>query len=212
MDKVKNVILDFGGVLINLMRCRCVNAFDQLGVSKVGIQLQTGFNRKDFLEQYELGNISTAEFRKGIRLSSGQDFSDDDIDKAWISMLGEVPPYKLELLLSLRKRFNLFLLSNTNEIHWQWIEKNCFNYKGYHVADFFEKVYLSYELHMQKPDAEIFEYVLNDAGIYPEESFLVDDARVNCRMAGMMGIRSYAPLPREDWSHIFVEQEALCAL
>ena len=71
MDKVKNVILDFGGVLINLMRCRCVNAFDQLGVSKVGIQLQTGFNRKDFLEQYELGNISTAEFRKGIRLSSG---------------------------------------------------------------------------------------------------------------------------------------------
>ena len=60
---------------------------------------------------------------------------------------------------------------------------------------------------MQKPDAEIFEHVMRDADIYPEESFLIDDARANCRMAGMMGIRTYAPLPREDWSGIFGEEE-----
>ena len=204
MDKVKNVILDFGGVLINLMRCRCVNAFDQLGVSKVGIQLQTGFNRKDFLEQYELGNISTAEFRKGIRLSSGQDFSDDDIDKAWISMLGEVPPYKLELLLSLRKRFNLFLLSNTNELHWEWAEQNSFTYKGYkHAEEYFDKVYLSYKLHLQKPDIAIYEHVLADAGIRADETFFIDDSLVNCKAAETLGIRTYTPKSSENWSILF---------
>lgn len=212
MDGVKNIIFDLGGVLINLARVRCLASFEKLGVKDIRQRVTSDYRHKDLFGSLELGLVSVPEFREGIRHLSGMPMTDEQIDEAWISMLGDLPTYRLDLLLELRKSYRLFLLSNTNEIHWQWIEKNCFNYKGYHVADFFEKVYLSYELHMQKPDAEIFEYVLNDAGIYPEESFLVDDTRVNCRMAGMMGIRSYAPLPREDWSHIFVEQEALCAL
>ena len=95
------------------------------------------------------------------------------------------------------------LLSNTNEIHWDWSEKTCFSYKGHHASDFFNHIYLSYRLHLLKPDAEIFEYVLQDADIRPEETLFIDDAVPNCRTSESLGFHTYTPQPREDWSHLF---------
>ena len=95
------------------------------------------------------------------------------------------------------------LLSNTNIIHWEWAEKNCFSYKGYQASDFFNNIYLSYELHLQKPDPEIYKYVLKDAAIIPEETFFIDDTALNCRAAEALGIHTYTPDPREDWSYLF---------
>ena len=207
MDGVRNIIFDLGGVLINLARVRCLEAFERLGVTDIRHRVTGDSRHKDLFGKFELGLVSPEEFREEIRHLSGLPLTDGQIDAAWIAMLGDLPSYRLDLLLRLRENYRLFLLSNTNEIHWRWIADHGFAYAGHHVSDFFEKVYLSYELHMQKPDAEIFEHVMRDADIYPEESFLIDDARANCRMAGMMGIRTYAPLPREDWSGIFGEEE-----
>ena len=118
-------------------------------------------------------------------------------------MLDDVPDYKLNLLLDLRKHYNTMLLSNTNEIHWEWSERTCFSYKGHHVSDFFNRIYLSYKLHMLKPNADIFEYVLQDAGIKAEETLFIDDAMPNCRTAESLGLHTYTPEPREDWSFLF---------
>ena len=186
MEGIKNLIIDFGGVIINLTRNRCVEAFESFGVPDVRDCI---LNSKDLFMQIEMGTITSAEFRDGIRHLTQQR---DDI-----------PAYKLDLLMDLRSRYNTMLLSNTNEIHWQWAEKNSFAYKGHHAEDFFGKIYLSYELNMVKPNADIFEYVLKDAGINPEETLFLDDAVPNCRTAEALGIRTYTPQPREDWSHLF---------
>lgn len=200
MEGIKNLVIDFGGVIINLTRNRCVEAFESLGVTDVRDRI---LNSKDLFMQIEMGTISSAEFRDGIRHLTRQHLTDEQIDTAWIAMLDDVPDSKLDLLLDLRAKYNTMLLSNTNEIHWQWAEKNSFAWKGHQAKDFFGKIYLSYDLHLIKPNADIFEYVLADAIIKPEETLFIDDALQNCRTAELLGFRTYTPQPREDWSYLF---------
>ena len=203
MEGIKNLVIDFGGVIINLTRNRCIEAFESLGVANIREQIVNNYQHKDLFMKIELGSITVAEFRDGIRHLTRQPLTDEQIDAAWIAMLDDVPDYKLDLLLDLRKRYNTMLLSNTNEIHWEWSDKTCFSYKGHHASDFFNHIYLSYRLHLLKPDAEIFEYVLQDADIRPEETLFIDDAVPNCRTAESLGFHTYTPQPREDWSHLF---------
>lgn len=200
MEGIKNLIIDFGGVIINLTRNRCVEAFESFGVPDVRDCI---LNSKDLFMQIEMGTISSAEFRDGIRHLTQQHLTDEQIDAAWIAMLDDIPDYKLDLLMDLHLKYNTMLLSNTNEIHWKWAEKNSFGSKGYQAEDYFRKIYLSYELKMIKPNTDIFEYVLNDTGINPEETLFLDDSIANCRTAESLGIHTYIPEPREDWSHLF---------
>lgn len=202
MNHLKNLLIDFGGVIINLTRNRCIDAFAKLGVD-VHEPLGDIHCHKNLFMQLEIGELSPAEFRDGIRKRSNRRLTDKEIDDAWIALLDDVPEYKLDLLLRLKKEYNTLLLSNTNSIHWEWAEQNIFTCKGHTVHDFFHKTYLSYELNMEKPDREIFEYVLNDARILPEETLFIDDALVNCKAAEAMGFHTYAPEPREDWSFLF---------
>ena len=119
-----------------------------------------------FLQQ-EKGLITPAEFRDGIREMMGKMVSDKQIDAAWNSFLVDIPTYKLDLLLKLREKYVVYLLSNTNDIHWKWVCKNAFPYRTFKVEDYFEKTYLSYEMKMAKPEPEIFKAVTEDAGGRP---------------------------------------------
>ncbi len=202
MEKVKNLIIDFGGVIINLTRNRCLEAFESLGVNDIRELIVNNYQHKDLFMQIELGSITPDEFRDGIRHLTQQPLTDDQIDAAWIAMLDDIPEYKLDFLLKLKESYNTLLLSNTNAIHWEWAKTHGFNYKGHVADDFFNKIYLSYELHMLKPNADIFEYVLQDAGILPEETLFIDDALPNCKTAELLGLKTYTPQPREDWSSI----------
>lgn len=64
MEGIKNLIIDFGGVIINLTRNRCVEAFESFGVPDVRDCI---LNSKDLFMQIEMGTITSAEFRDGIR-------------------------------------------------------------------------------------------------------------------------------------------------
>lgn len=204
IDGVKNLIIDLGGVLINLTRNRCIDAFENIGVRNIREQLSNDYRHREVFERLELGTISIPDFRDSVRRLSTMSPTDEQIDEAWISMLGDVNESKLRLLLDLRQRYNTVLLSNTNELHWKFSEESYFSYNGHDVSDFFNKVYLSYELHMLKPDAEIFRYVMDDSGMDASETMLIDDASINCRAAEELGLKTYMPKAGEDWSHIFV--------
>lgn len=146
MEGIKNLIIDLGGVLINLTRNRCIEAFENLGMENIREQITNNYQHKDLFERLELGTISVEQFRDDIRALSGKPLTDEQIDTAWIAMLGDVPENKLRLLLELRERYNTMLLSNTNELHWKWSEDTYFSYQGLCAQDFFHKIYLSYEL------------------------------------------------------------------
>lgn len=201
---IKNLIIDFGGVLIDLDRQRCIENFKRLGLPDVEVVLDI-YHQQDFFQKYEKGLITSAEFRDVIREKIGKPVTDAQIDDAWNSFLVSIPAAKLDLLLNLRKDYVVYLLSNTNEIHWQWSCQHAFPYKTFRVEDYFEHIYLSYEMNMAKPDAEIFQKVLDDTGIIPAETLFIDDSAANCRAAEALGITTYTPKAGEDWSHLFAK-------
>ena len=164
---IKNLLIDLGGVLINLDRERCIENFKKIGFQHVEEKFCTHQLDGIFLQQ-EKGLITPAEFRDGIRDMMGKAVSDEQIDAAWNSFLVDIPAYKLDLLLKLREKYVVYLLSNTNDIHWQWVCQNAFPYRTFKVEDYFEKTYLSYEMKMAKPEPEIFKAVTEDAGIDPK--------------------------------------------
>lgn len=199
---IKNLIIDFGGVLIDLDRRRCIEHFQKLELPDVEVVLDL-YHQQDFFQKYEKGLITSAEFRNVIREKIGKPVTDAQIDKAWNSFLVSIPAYKLDLLLKLRKDYLVYLLSNTNDIHWQWACRHAFPYKAFRVEDYFEQIFLSYEMNMAKPDADIFQTVLSKTGIATQETLFIDDSEDNCRTAEALGISTYTPKAGEDWSHLF---------
>ncbi len=199
---IKNLIIDFGGVLIDLDRKRCVENFKRLGLTDVENVLDI-YHQQDFFQKYEKGLITSAEFRDEIRSRIGKPVTDAQIDEAWNSFLVEIPAFKLDLLLELRRNYVVYLLSNTNELHWQWACRNAFPHKVFGVEDYFEHIYLSFEMKKAKPDADIFRQVLDETGILPEETLFIDDSEANCRTAETLGISTYTPMAHEDWGKIF---------
>lgn len=203
-DKViRNLLVDFGSVLITLDRQRCIDNFKKLGLNNVD-ELLGELNKQGIFMKQEKGLITSAEFRDGIREAIGRDVTDQQIDAAWNSYLVDIPSYKLDLLLKLRQKYVVYLLSNGNEIHWRWSCEHAFPYRGFRTKDYFEKIYLSYEMKMVKPDVEIFETVLADAGIDPQQTFFIDDIDANCQTARTLGISTYTPKAGEDWGHLFI--------
>ena len=201
---IKNLIFDFGGVLINLDRQRCIDNFKKLGLGQVE-ELIGQFSQQGVFMQLEKGLVSSAEFRDNIRGLAGRALTDKQIDAAWNSMLGNIPSYKLDALLKLREKYMVYLLSNTNEIHWKWSCVHAFPHKGFREKDYFEQIFLSYEMKQVKPDTEIFETVLKTTGIRPEETFFIDDSEANCQTAASLGIATYTPQAGEDWTPLFKE-------
>lgn len=204
MEKgIKNLIIDLGGVLVDFENKRCIEEFEKIGLSNADKVLPT-FKQKDFCQNYEKGLITSDEFRDEIRKQIvNEDVSDLLIDSAWISILDDIPRYKLDLLLKLREHYMVYLLSNTNPIHWQWVCEFSFPYRGFRVEDYFEQIFLSYDMHMLKPDKQIYKTVIEATGINPEESFLIDDSTENCEMAKSLGFSTYTPKLKENWSFLF---------
>ena len=203
MDKqIKNIVFDLGGVLVDLDFKAAINGLQQAGFANVKEQLMA-FDQGGIFQKFELGEMTADEFRTAIRENSTVTLTDEEIDALWNAMLLEIPREKLELILDLRGKYMVYLLSNTNSIHWDYVCKNAFNYRGFRVNDYFEETFLSYEMHLAKPDKAIFEKVLHDANLLPEETLFIDDSEANCKAAEEVGIHAHHYHIGDDLSKIF---------
>ena len=203
MDKnIKNIVFDLGGVLVDLDFKAAINGLQKAGFANVKEQLQT-LHQGGIFQKFELGEMSADEFRTAIRENSTVELTDEEVDNLWNAMFLESPREKLELILDLRGKYMVYLLSNTNSIHWDYVCKNAFNYRGFRVKDYFEETFLSYEMHLAKPDKAIFEKVLQDANLLPEETLFIDDSEANCKAAEEVGIHAHHYHIGDDLSKVF---------
>ena len=200
--KIRNIVFDLGGVLVDLDFKAAINGLQKAGFANVKEQLQA-FDREGIFQKFELGEMSADEFRSAIRENSTVSLTDEEVDDLWNAMLLEVPREKLELILHLRGKYMVYLLSNTNSIHWDYVCKNAFNYRGFRVNDYFEETFLSYEMHLAKPDKAIFEKVLEEANLLPEETLFIDDSETNCKAASELGIHTHHYHIGEDLKELF---------
>jgi putative hydrolase of the HAD superfamily len=188
---VKNLIFDLGGVILDLSVDTTLNAFANLS----GIENSTVkklFVSSPGFERYEKGEISDEEFREFVKKLYQIDASDEELDVCWNAMLLGFPTRKLALLETLKTKYNVYLLSNTNNIHLEHINNILLPRVNHHTSldDFFHRAYYSHRMKKRKPDAEIFEQVLQEGNFLPGETLFLDDNQSNVEGAGKLGIKT----------------------
>ncbi|MBS1496163.1 MAG: HAD family phosphatase [Bacteroidetes bacterium] len=196
MANPQNIIFDFGGVLLNLDFNRTYTAFQQLGFSNFE-NMFTQYTANDLFKKLETGLVSPDEFYREL-ISAHPKVSKEEIEEAWNAMLLDYRLPSLEYLKKLAQHHRLYLLSNTNAIHYDVFTKRLQEETGISSPDvFFTKAYYSHLIHLRKPDKEIFEFVLKDAGINASDTLFIDDSYNNIEAASALGIRVHLLIPGE---------------
>lgn len=188
---IKNIIFDFGGVILNIDFRLAESAFAKLGLKNFD-KIYSQATQQELFDVFEKGLISPDDFRHEIRKFIPQSVSDREIDEAWNSMLLDLPEERVHLLDKLKTKYKLYLLSNTNEIHFNKFSsymQNKFNRDIF--SDVFDKIYVSYKVNMRKPDAEIYKLVLNEQKLNKEETIFIDDSIQNIEGASKVGLKTY---------------------
>lgn len=207
---IKLIIFDFGGVLINLNRQAAVDKLVALGVHDADALLSNYVQSGLFLD-LESGAVTPAEFRSKLRTDYAlQHIADEQIDEAFLAFLLDVPEHKLQLLRRLKSSarnadgepVRIVMLSNTNGIHFPYCIKRHFEYDGYKMSDYFDALYLSYEMKASKPDEEIFLKLLDAEKVKPEECFFLDDGPRNIETAERLGFQTHLVLAEDDLRNI----------
>ncbi len=187
----KNIIFDLGGVIINIDYDLTTKAFEALNLNNFD-DLFSQARQTQLFDRYEKGMISSAEFKAELNKYGDDSLDAETIERCWNAMLLDLPGERLDLLKKIKTTHRTFLLSNTNEIHIDSI--NNYLQKTFGIADlsgYFEKMYLSYKVRMRKPDAEIFELLLKENNLLPEETLFIDDSIQHIEAAKKLGIQTY---------------------
>lgn len=198
------LLFDFGGVLVDLDKERCLRAFRELGID--ARPYLDSFVQAGVFSRFELGETDAAGFCRELRQVAGcGDVADGDILEAWRGFLLDVPVPRLETLLRARRNYPVYVLSNTNSVHWEMASGGYFRYKGLRLDDFFDGVFLSYELGLAKPDPEIFKTVARRIGGEPDDILFFDDSEENCAAARRCGLRTQHAPAGGGWVDMFDE-------
>lgn len=191
VDNIRNIIFDYGNVIFEIDFKRAQEAFGNLGIDNI----ETFFAHKGhhpLFDNFETGSISESQFRKGIRMAAkNYALSDTEIDKAWNSLLIGVPSQNHGLLTELKSAYRTFLLSNNNEIHYNWILKYLqedFQLNGFDTL--FEKAWFSHQMGLRKPDPAIFFRILKTHDLNPEETLFIDDSPQHIEGAEKAGLHT----------------------
>lgn len=185
----KNVIFDFGNVLFDLDLPQIFKRFEQLMGHRYESVMHTLRANRVF-ERYETGDLDTEHFLAQIVSHMDVGLSPEQVKEAWNAIFLQMPAHRFELLLALRQRYKVFLLSNINDLHLNWIEAYMTREHGIYDFEtrYFDKVYYSHLIRLRKPERDIYEYVLRDANLNAQESIFFDDLPENVAAAAATGI------------------------
>ena len=189
---IKNIVFDFGDVFINLDKKIFAEGLQKLGISQDSEELLP------ILHQYEMGAVSTAEFCDffGEKLAIPR----EKFSAAWNAILLDFPEKRLKFIQELaeNKKYRLFLLSNTNDLHISWIQNDWGMELYTTFKNCFEQFYLSHEVRLRKPNKDIYNFVLEANHLIAEETLFIDDTKENITAAKSLGIQVWHLIPGND--------------
>lgn len=186
---IKNIIFDLGGVIIDIDTQAIVNQMNKMGFTNVEKLHDPEFSA--ILERFEKGIVKASTFRKEVKNYLEINVTDALFDEIWNSMLYDIPQRRIDLVKQLKQNYHVFLLSNSNEIHYDMYVRDLQLRYGYREFDsLFDKAFFSFALHLAKPDLDIFRYVLDSENLKPEETLFIDDLEENRAAARKLGIHT----------------------
>lgn len=197
---IKNIIFDFGDIFINLDKPATISKMAKLGVTKITDEMMAVYHN------YEKGLMTTDAFINFYHDKFNIDKT--DLVDAWNAILLDFPQRRLDFLkeLAASKKYRLFLLSNTNDLHIKWVQDSLGEAFYNEFKNSFEQFYLSHEINFRKPDSEIYEFVLSENNLIANETLFVDDLKENTDSANKLGIHVWNLIPeKEDVTALFTK-------
>jgi len=188
--KYDAIIFDLGGVIIDLDYQKTIDAFVELGMNNFETIYSQASQQKLF-NDFEIGQISPQYFINQLLPFLKNGTSPNKVVEAWNAMILSVPLAKIELLEKLKKKYPLFLLSNTNDLHVPLVRKEWAKVTDKPMESFFNKIYFSHELHLRKPNADIFETVCELENLNPKTTLFIDDSIQHIEGAASIGLKTY---------------------
>lgn len=191
LNNYNTLILDLGGVIIDIFPQRVVDELQKIAKGSLSSEeIFSLIKSKKLIERHEVGALTDEAFL--YELATIINCSDHEaIKDAWCMMLGDIPAERINTIEKLRKTHKVFLLSNTNGLHFIAIERYLREIYGLSSYDLFDQVFLSHEMGFRKPNIDIYEQVLIKSGVAPESTVFVDDVLENAKGAELVGIEGY---------------------
>lgn len=188
---IQNLLFDLGGVILDIKRENCVAALTRLGMAGADELLDPYTQRGPFL-LLESGQISAEEFRDRIRqmLADPDITTDDEIEAAFNEFLIGIPLHRLRALEQLRKRYGIYMLSNTNPIMWKSKIAAEFCKDGSSMQSYFDGILTSFEAGCVKPSPRIFDIAAERFGFDRATTLFLDDGPANVEAARECGYQA----------------------
>ncbi|WP_437369042.1 HAD family hydrolase [Maribacter litoralis] len=183
---IKNIIFDFGDIFINLDKQAPLLEMAKFGFTELTPELDTIF------KEYEMGLLETDAFIDKLQ-AIFTNTTKQQIKDAWNSIILDFPEERLKFIEKLKSdnQYRLFLLSNTNDLHIEKVKESMGMERFNRFKNCFEVFYLSQEMKMRKPNTDIYEFVLKENNLIPEETFFLDDTKENTDSASKLGIHCW---------------------
>ncbi len=209
MQNIKNIIFDYGNVIFSINFARVQQSFKALGISNVD-EFFGHLQQDPIFDAFDRGQITAVQFRDRIReKANNPDLTDHEIDAAWNSILVGIAEGNHDLMLQLKVKYRTFLLSNINEIHYDFILKYLKKDLNFDSNDhLFEKIYYSHFTGKRKPEIAIFEQVLHENNLNPTETLFIDDSPQHLAAAQTLGIQTFL-MKAPDTIQAFAQREHL---
>jgi putative hydrolase of the HAD superfamily len=203
LTNIKNIIFDLGKVLLNLDFNASIIAFQKLGLKTDVLDNKQAYSDPVFYE-LEVGKVTPEEFCNRVRkVINNPNATDTQIEDAWFAMILDIPASRVKVVQDLSKNYNVYLFSNTNQIHISRLHRA---FKAEHGIDFpslFVKDYYSHEIHERKPDLSSYKKVIELSGINPDESIFIDDLEKNIIGAQQSGLKTFWMKEGMEMTEIF---------
>ena len=198
----KAVILDLGGVVLRIDYQATISAFEALGSGDFR-EMYSQAAQTSIFDRLETGKISGQRFINELLPYLKQGTSPNKVVAAWNAMILDVPTTRLEVIKKIRRSYPLFLLSNTNEIHMQAVRRSWAKSSKQAPEHYFDKIYLSHEVGLRKPDTSIFELVIREQGLIPQETLFIDDSIQHVEGAIKAGLQAFHLTSFEELDQLF---------
>ena len=206
---VTDIIFDLGGVLLDLNMEGIGEACKRLGINPelffvkaespsplggvgkgAASTVCQGISASKAITAYQVGEMTSEQFLSLVLSHCGEGITREDVIEAWNACIGVIPRWRLDQIKELRRKgYHTHLLSNTNDLHWEEIKRRFFMEEGYTCEDLFDHVFVSHEVHLAKPDAEIYHLATQTIGCQAEKCYFIDDTLINVEAAKKEGMQ-----------------------
>jgi putative hydrolase of the HAD superfamily len=184
MIEERVILFDLGKVLIDfdhniaVRRIQHLTRLDQKSIYNL-------FFDSGITDKFEKGNISSLDFFQEVKQILGISISYEDFIPVWNEIFSP-HPHSLEIIDSLKNNYRLYLVSNINQMHLEYLQRQFSEYFNY-----FSYIFLSYEMGLRKPDLRIYERIIDYIKLPAKNIIYTDDRLELIEAAQKLGIDAF---------------------